>query len=68
MALEALYAARHVAASPKTTKGGPWLKSTIDGYAWLSEVQDIARATSLMSTSRYAGDSHATLVRPMHGM
>ena len=61
MALEALYAARHLAAAPKR---GPWLKSTIDGSAWLSEVQDIARMTSLMLLSRYAGDApHDDLVR-----
>ena len=61
MALEALYAARHLAASPKR---GPWLKPTTDGSAWHSEVQDIARMTSLMLMSRYAGESpHADLVR-----
>ena len=61
MALQALYAARCLAASPKR---GPWLKATIDGSAWLSEVQDIARMTLLTLMARYAGESpHADLVR-----
>ena len=61
MALEALYAARRLAASPKR---GHCQKTTIDGSAWHSEVPDIARLTSLMLLSRYAGESpHADLVR-----
>lgn len=57
LALEALHAARRIAASPNTCRGGPWLKPTMDDSSWLQEVRDVARMTSLMSVSSYAAKS-----------
>ena len=57
LALEALHAARHIAASPDTCRGGPWLKPTMLDLDWLQEVRAVARMTSLMSVSSYAANS-----------
>lgn len=57
LALEALHAARHIAGSPDTCRGGPWLKPTMPDLSWLQEVRDVARMTSLMSVSNYAAKS-----------
>eukprot|EP00973_Karenia_brevis_P092997 12415110-Karenia_brevis.AAC.2 len=56
LALEALHAARHIAASPDTCRGGPWLKPSMSDSS-LAEARDVAHMTSLMSMSSYAAKS-----------